>query len=82
MQLFVFGGWTFHYYSKNGCKSDSSPQDSRLKLATFVVVSNIGLAYTTMGCFVAVKMLPISDFIVIAFTAPVPTLLLSVCIIK
>ena len=54
-------------------------QQNKAKVACFVVAANLGLALSTLGCFLCLKLIPISDFIVLCFTSPIFTLAYGVC---
>lgn len=62
--------------------SQSSSQIRRWKVVLTVVVANAGLAVISYLYFTALKMMPVSDFMVFVFSTPILDLLLSSCILK
>jgi len=62
--------------------SQSSSKISRWKVVLTVVVANAGLAVISYLYFTALKMMPVSDFMVFVFSTPILDLLLSSCILK
>ena len=79
LQVIVFGVWgTFQ-----GIRVQKSPPLKHTR-STWVVVglTNLLLAAMNIICYIAVKMLPLSDFIVLVFTSPVFTLAASFVILR
>ena len=58
-----------------------SPGQSAKVLILVSLAANGLLVYTTVACFVAVKLIPISDYVVFSFTTPVVTLVIGASLV-
>ena len=78
LQVIVFGVWSMF----QGIRVGQEPL--KYKPVTWIVVALANIVLTSMQilCFLAVKMLPLSDFIVFCFTSPVFTLAASFIILR
>ena len=52
------------------------------KTWTALTLANILMTSMNIVCFIAVKMLPLSDFVVLCFTSPIFAIMASVCILR
>ena len=78
LQIVVFGVW----FMGKGIKVGQTPLQYTWKTWAIVAAANILMTSMQILCFLAVKMLPLSDFIVLCFTSPVFTLAASFCILR
>ena len=76
VQIFVFAIWSGIHHQQNGW--------TKIKhISWFWAASaSLILALITLMCYLGVKMMPVSDFIVVGFTSPVFTLILSAIILR
>ena len=73
--ILVFGIWSAKVkFSQMFNEEQGSNYDSKAWLS--LIISNLAIAVTILMSYVAVTLLPLSDFIVFEFTCPVFTLLL------
>ena len=83
IQITVFGAWSILHFIKTRGREGRNRISAKSTLAA--ILSNALLVYTTLGCFIGVELLPISDYVVFAFTTPIATLLfnsLCCCLVR
>ena len=73
LRCVIFGLWSAKVFCQTHLNSSASYGSSAW---ISLVVSNFAVAVTILLSYVAVNMLPLSDFIVFGFTAPVFTLMI------
>ena len=77
LRCFIFGAWSAKVFCQSHFNRSIQQRPSFGSTAWLSLASsNIAIAATILLSYVAVCMLPLSDFIVFAFTAPVFTLLI------
>ena len=59
---------------------DTDPTPFSMKV--YVALFSLSVGILTLACYVAVQLIPISDFVVICFASPIFTLFLSACILR
>ena len=80
IQVAVFGMWSIIHFLRSTFTSEPEQNvNTSVKSLTAAVVANGLLVYTTLACFMAVKLMPISDFVVLCFTSPIATLIITAC---
>jgi len=89
LQILCFGLWSLVHscvLGKGCLNAPTNDPDARVatgwRLWALVIVCNIGIAVTILLVYIGLKMLPLSDFIVFAFTSPIFTLIASAFILK
>ena len=80
VQMVVFAVWSV--IRSLGDSDERQQQERSWLLWPMVILCNTGLAFVLLLVFVAVKMLPLSDFMVFTFSSPVFTLAFSACILR
>ena len=83
IQITVFGAWSILHFIKTRDREDKKRVTA--KSIIVAVLSNALLVFTTLGCFIGVELLPISDYVVFAFATPIATLLfnsLCCCLVR
>ena len=78
LQVVIFGVWSMF----QGVTVGQKPLKYTWQTWAVLAMANIILTSMQLACFVAIKMVPLSDFIVLCFTSPVFTLMASGCILK
>ena len=78
LQVIVFGVWSTY----QGIWVDPKPLKHDNKTWMAVGMANFVVTVTELICFTAVKLVPLSDFIVFVFTSPVFTLAASYIILR
>ena len=80
-QGFYFFSKIMNPIAKLFMHSFQSPGQSAKVLILVSLAANGLLVYTTVACFVAVKLIPISDYVVFSFTTPVVTLVIGASLV-
>ncbi len=80
LKILVWGSIIACVYAKNSTLNIPSRSEDRF-LWVYVAVFGVASGVMTIAGFVAVKMIPVSDVVVIAFTYPAFTLVLSACVL-
>ena len=78
LQVIIFGT----IFMLRGIKMGNEPLKFTWKIWVAMALANLLLTFMQIMSFVTVKMLPLSDFIVLVFTSPVFTILCSACILR
>ena len=78
IQVAVFGVWSIIHFLRSSSDTEQNGNTSVKSLAAAVVANGL-LVYTTLACFMAVKLMPISDYVVLCFTSPIATLIITAC---
>ena len=76
LQVIIFGT----IFMLRGIKMGNEPLKFTWKIWVAMALANLLLTAMQIMCFVTVKMLPLSDFIVLVFMSPVFTILCGACI--
>ena len=86
LQIVLFTLWEAYQRTLAALKSSSSDGDKPVKVTprkwVTVVIANLLLSCSQIVCYTAVKMIPLSDFVVLCFTSPVFALIASAAIIR
>ena len=86
LQIVLFTLWEAYQRTLAALKSRSSDEDKPVKVTprkwVTVVIANLLLSCSQIVCYTAVKMIPLSDFVVLCFTSPVFALIASAAIIR
>ena len=81
IRIFLFGIWSAkiklqQMFNKDPTNTNSDIDDTHdAKAWLSLIVSNFSIAVTILLCYIAVSLMPLSDFVVFGFTTPVFTLL-------
>ena len=81
IRIFLFGIWSAkiklqQIFNKDPTNTNSDIDDTyNAKAWLSLIVSNFSIAVTILLCYIAVSLMPLSDFVVFGFTTPVFTLL-------
>lgn len=82
LQTAFFGLWSvIHRFGKRKAPEEEE-QKIGFKLWFVATLTNLGMALVILICFIAIKLMPLSDFIVFAFTAPIFTLVTSAFVLR
>ena len=86
LQIVLFTLWEAYQRVLAALKSSSSDIEKPVKLTprkwVTVVIANLLLSCSQIVCYTAVKMIPLSDFVVLCFISPVFALIASAAIIR
>jgi len=80
-QMVLFGLWAVYQRFK-AAKGESTEPKLTVVVWLMVLLANSLLSITQIICFTAVKMIPLSDFVVLCFTSPVFALFGTAIILK
>ena len=86
LQIVLFTLWEAYQRVLAALKSSSSDIEKPVKVTprkwVTVVIANLLLSCSQIVCYTAVKMIPLSDFVVLCFISPVFALIASAAIIR
>ena len=86
LQIVLFTLWEAYQRVLAALKSSSSDIEKPVKVIprkwVTVVIANLLLSCSQIVCYTAVKMIPLSDFVVLCFISPVFALIASAAIIR
>ena len=86
LQIVLFTLWEAYQRVLAALKSSSSDGEKPVEVTprkwVTVVIANLLLSCSQIVCYTAVKMIPLSDFVVLCFTSPVFALIASAAIIR
>jgi len=82
-QIVLFGLWALYQRFKKS-KDDEASEKIDMTVCTWLIVllANSLLSISQIICYAAVKMIPLSDFVVLCFTSPVFALVCTAIILK